>query len=427
MDEENENASDPYGFVLPPDLVVEPELQGPAPRPVPQCVYEGDYVLGLKLLQWSLLTVAALCMVAQFVPFIQNIAWYILPLGYIGWIGVLFMGCYLAAVLYLSRGAGSLKYLVHGQPTVGEILEITKAPTVLHEGTVTHFAFVTSVLLEHPETGKAIMKTISSKNFSIEAEANYQCTLRARDFVTVLYLPESKEAPFQVYGFLGLNYAVKFIREVESPKASAGDVMLGLAVFAAVVGGFAALFTHEIYQPLDFPLNGLTLSIITFGALSGLLLLVAGYRYQRQQKRECKKIEERISRSALSNHVPQRRNVVAKWAAVVAALCGAPLVGGLVAFSGLLLCNGLFDHSEVRHQSVYLQQPKVETYALIVRHYKIRYTMEGEEKKRTLLTSPSGLVLLEHVDAGLATIKQGNLGWPWVAAIVPVEEFDSPS
>lgn len=59
------------------------------------------------------------------------------------------------------------------------------------------------------------------------------------------------------------------------------------------------------------------------------------------------------------------------------------------------------------------------TQSLIFRQYKVKYTLEVETKVRTLSTSPRSLDLLMTSDEGVALVKDGLMGWPWVAAVVP--------
>ena len=409
-------------FSPPPAYALEPEFLEAAPRQIPGFVYDSAYVKKAKQIQRGLLIAAVVCMGLQFVPFIKDLSFYILPLGYVGWLGVALILFYLGAVISLTRGSGPMKYFTHGQPVVVQILELVKQPTVIMNGSETHFAFVAVVQMVHPETGERVVESVSSDNFASDTKARYHTSLQVGDYVTALYLPENKSEPLKIYGFLGFNPEVNYLQLEE--KNSAFTDMVTIVVVALFFGGlFMALYSMERYETLDFPINALTISVVGLGALAGLGCLIGGYLYQRKQQRDQAARNEAALASGGVMELERPPEIgfgkLQQIFITLALIAGAPLMGGLLSGTALLFLNGFLDTSEPRQVPVTLGERFTETQSLIFRQYKVKYTLEGETEERDLSTSPLGLFMLMEGNEGVALVKEGAMGWPWVATILP--------
>ncbi len=409
-------------FSPPADYPLEPELLEETPRQIPGFVYDSSYVKKAKQVQRGLLSAAVFCMALQFLPFVQDLSAYVLPLGYAGWLGVVLILLYLGAVVSLTRGGGPLKYFTHGQPVVVQVLELVKQPTVIMNGSETHFAFVAVVQLRHPDTGELVVETVSSDNFATDTKARYHTTLKVGDYATALYLPENTSEPFKIYGFLGFNPEVNYL-ELEEKNSAFTDVVTAITVVLIVGGLMMALYSMERYETLAFPFNALTVSVVALGAFAGLACLIGGYLYQRKQRREQRARNEAalVSGGVLELERPPEKGFgkFQQMLLMLALIAGASLMGGLLTGTSLLFLNGFLDTSEPRQVPVTLGDRFTETQSFVFRQYKVEYILAGETKTRDHSTSPLGLFMLMGGDEGVALVKEGAMGWPWVSTILP--------
>lgn len=410
---------------------IESELLAPAPRSMPDFVYESRYVKNQKQLQRGLLIAAIICLIAQFIPPLQRLALYVLPLGYAGWLAVALLAGYLFSKLNILRGQGPLRYLTHGEAIVGIVETLVKQPTLVVNGSETQFSFVAGMRVIHPETGEETGIAVASNGLASSEKDRYDTTLKIGDQATLVYFPGKFDKSVKVYGFLDLNPAAQYITKAEKRRSAFEIIGIGLAILA-FCGLILAAFSIERYEPLKFPLNPLSIGVIAAGAIAGLLGLYFGYRHETRaaRTRDLRNAAALAEGRAIelgyepTGFLGKSRSLVLALLLIV----GAPGLCGAITWSTEIFLNGLLDHSEPELVPVRLGDLYVETHSLIFRQYKVEFWMEGQEKKRTLSTTPEQLFVLDGSSTGVAVVKDGFFGWPWVQAILPgnMLQADSP-
>lgn len=402
------------------EYALEPEFHASPPRPMPPFVYRGRYLKRQRKSQRALLIAAVLCAGAQFVPVVQALAVYMLPLGYIGWIGVALMVAYLVSVASVLRGGGVLRYATDAETLPVEVTGLTKQPSVVVNGQESQFAFVVTARAAHPDSGEIVTVEIHSDNYSVYEKVRRQTTLRVGDTVTALYLPGDFEGSLRLYGFLGLNPAVDYVPEMGEIRPLLETAAIAGAV-ALTVALALSLYTMERYTPLEFPLNGFVVAVAAGGALAGLAAVAAGYGLQRRWDRA----RDTRNAAALDEGAPLEVGVPVggRWAGFErrlysgALLIGVPILFAIVTVCSVLFANGYLDRSVPARVPAHIGERYTETHALVFRQYKVDFILEGEEKERTLSTSPAHLQRLGHHTTGEALIRAGYFGWPWIETL----------
>ena len=106
-------------------------------------------------------------------------------------------------------------------------------------------------------------------------------------------------------------------------------------------------------------------------------------------------------------------------------LFGLVMIAGAIALSGVtvvcwcLTANALLDQSASIRQPVQITEMVQVTHAFLFREYKVEYCFLQDQDKRSILTTPQHLSQF-GAPVGMAVIREGWLGWPWVETIEPV-------
>ena len=422
MDETEHTPAEPLHFEPPLDYPLEPVLHEPIPRPVPDFVYQSE---AYRKQQWSergMLLVAGLCLLAQFTPAVQAFSLYILPLAYIGWLGAVLVLVYFAMVAFRLRGDGQVRYLTHGIPVVGQVTDLVKKPTVVINSSEVSFAYEATVTMVHPYSGAVVSETITSEDLPASQKGRYRTSLRVGDLVTVLHLPERADGPFQLYGFLGHDPDARLI--YRDPEVSGiSDTLAAALVVSSIAALILSLVSIERYEPLAFPVTPWTILVVSGTMFLGLFVVGALFLRYRKARRHRAERNALAVESGDAVEIDYEMTGFFAWPRRilygVAIVAGVLLLCGAVSTAGLFFVNGFFDGANPAPVPVRIEERYSETHAMVFRQYKVKYIMEGETKVRTRTVSPEALERLLYVEA-TALVKPGFLGWPWVAAIVPV-------
>ncbi len=153
-------------FMVPRDLRLPPELVGEVPRPIPVEVQEGPLAQKKRSAFWGCLAAAAICLLLSGMPFVDTLALYFLPLGYLLWIS---LGLF-AIAIFAYFGGGALKkaarYVQYGGAGFGRVVELVKYPSVVRHGQPTMHAFQATVQALHPDYDQPVLMQVKSPDFS---------------------------------------------------------------------------------------------------------------------------------------------------------------------------------------------------------------------------------------------------------------------
>ena len=98
---------------------------------------------------------------------------------------------------------------------------------------------------------------------------------------------------------------------------------------------------------------------------------------------------------------------------------GAALLGGATVLCWAMTANALLDKSPARPVPVRITDMIQETTDFIYREYKMKYRRAEDKSDQTLLTTPDNLNQFQ-APIGIAQVRQGRFGWPWVETIDPI-------
>ncbi len=424
-----ENANDvveDVPFVVPESYALEPELQGDSPRPMPQWVDDGRLAKQRRLSRAGFFATGVICLLLSQLPWIDDLAFYFLPLGYLFWIGAV---CLLVGgVQQLSHAfvLGPFRYLRDGVPLVVRILGLVKAPSAIVNGEAAQFAFQAVVDFEDPDSRERVGVELKSSSFSSSKKEATGCSYRVGDYVTALYLPGKYPKTLQLYGFLDLKPDFGLVRQDDSAGGSSFGKLLAeiLAVVVLLFVLFWNVYAYQRFLPIDFDYRAALVPIVVGGLILGggfLALSMLSYR------REKRLLAQRVADSLESGQAIEvgttslwGRSGLYGWGIKAILVVGAPILGGLIAFCWAITANALLDKSQARQESVVIEDMVVTTNAFIFRDYTVKFRLGGSSEARSQWATPSEMaVLMLSQDDAVAEVREGRFGWPWVESLRP--------
>lgn len=418
---EAESPSERIDYDPPSGYPLEPELHGPPPRAIPDALARGPYARRRKAQAIGVATFGALCLLLEGVPGVDRVAQYVLPLGYLGGIGLGAVVTALGMGAALARRLGPFRYVREGLPLVVRVLALEKAPSVIVNGVPSKHAFTARVLFRHPESEELVLTDVKSDDFSSDRKDHYECPFRVGDYVTAVYLPGALAGTLRLYTFLELS-AERCLRR--DPSAAPTSPWKAAALVTIVVALFAALFGNVYafgrFEPLDFEYERALLPMILGGVLGGAVLVWSYVRHRREQTRLAVQAREaaRTGR-AVETGTGFLGGGAQGWFLRVTLAVGAPLLGAVTVLCWSFAANALLDASPARPVSATITGKTMTTHVFIFREYQLEYTLAGSSTKQKLLTTPEHLRELTS-GRGEALVRSGRFGWPWVETVVPV-------
>jgi hypothetical protein len=356
-------------------------------------------------------------------PFVDTLALYFLPLGYLRWIS---LGLFLLA-LFSYVGGGALKkatrYIQYGNARFGRVVELIKYPSVLMHGQPTSYAFRATVQVLHPDSDQPVLMEVKSQDFSSSKKDSVETRFHVGDFVPVVWLPNQFDKTFQIYDFLEATPTASLKRGQTSAKKPLWQVVL-LAI--SVPGLFFVLFWNVYafgrYLPLEFDFSDAIVPAVA-GGLLGLMAVVAVWMATRKRARQTEQRNLDAAAAGKAIEVEHRMGMMRK------SFYGLLIVAGSVLLcAGTFICwcftaNAIFDRSAITTKNVLITDMIQTTHDFIFRDYRLKYRFRDKQKDDELLTTPDHLMEFD-APLGVAEIQSGWLGWPWVKTVRPVKIAD---
>ena len=400
----------------------EPEFTGHPPRAIPDRLLEGPYARRRRAAVSVLVVTGAVCLLLSHAPGLDVLARYVLPFGYLSWIGV---GCLLLAagtyVPYALR-QGAFRYVRDGLPLAVRVSELVKAPTAIVNGAPSQHAFVATVVFRDPETGAPAQANVKSNDFSSARKDAYDTPFRVGDEVTAVYLPHAPMKTLRLYAFLELSPDVNLRpRSKVGGEDSPWKVALLLATIPALfVVLFANVYAYGRYEPVDFDYWRAAVPMALGGVLLGGGLLAGLYLGHRAEQ---ERIRQRAPRAAAAGTAVERGTPFLghgahAWLLRAVLAVGAPLLGAGTAMCWAFMANAWLDASPARIVPATIVDATMTTHAFVFREYELEYRLDESPEKRKMLTTPEHLAGF-HDRRVLAHVRGGRFGWPWVETVTP--------
>jgi hypothetical protein len=411
-------------MVAPPQSPAEPtasdnielpeELRAPPPREIPEAIKQGRLYLKNRAMSWTLAVLGMACVLGDGLPFIQTLALYFLPLEYLLWIGIGLCACAAYAYLGPRELRRAKQYIEQGEAAFGRVTSLVKTPTMVQHGRAVSFAIVANVRLRNPESGVDCLREMKSRSFVNKAK---QVRFRVGDLVPVVWLPGKFERTAQIYDFLEVMPGHD-LRDESTPKPL--WMLIGIAVLLPLFFFVLAWNAYAMgrYEPIEFTVRQ---GILPFGVGASVAFAIMVWIgvVQLAKQREMKRRNAEAVATGGIVEVEAKRGVRTKAAQWVLLPIGAVLIGGVSSLSLCYSANALFDKSAARPVSIFVTEMIQETHEGIFREYKLKYRRAQDPEVHSLMTTPQHLSEFK-VPFGVAQVRSGWLGWPWVETVDPV-------
>ena len=410
-------------FEPPEDYEFEPELRNDPPRHIPSELNQGRYARGRrKGLVVGLLT-GFLCASLSLVPAVKFAALFLLPLAYLGWIGLAIIGITLVGyLLYLFR-KGPFAYVENGSPLVVRICSLVVRPRLIFNGEPTAYECAAIIQFRHPATGQLTVAETVSNEFAATQKGGLTTSYNVGDHATAVYLGSDPDATLRLYGFLDLRPGLGLVkRDDQRPDSLLATATTVLVMFSAIAALFWSFYAYEQYSPLETTTARFAVPMAIGSALFGGLGL---WLMLRDMIKTRNKIDT-ANRVAVAEGKPVELDFAPRgWFGKHGKLMGSVIVLGLLLIGGLtmvsLACtvNALLDSSPPRPQPVMITDMIMTTHSYVLRHYEIKYEFPDDDETRSMLSTPAEMnEFTNHL--GIAMVRDGWLGWEWVESIEPV-------
>lgn len=408
----------PAEINLPDNRELPDELRGPVPREVPPEVKGGRLAQKRRNAIWGCFVAGIVCLAADGLPFVETLALYVLPLGYLFWIGIGFCG--LAALIFFRphQLKKACRYIERGDAAFARVLALVKTPTLVTHGQPTMHAFVARLQMRHPETGEACLREVQSTAFSSSQKEQIETPFRVGDAIPVVWIPGDFDRTLQIYDFLEVMPGRELVRRSKPMPLwqTVGVLLLAAGFFFALLWN---LYAFGRYQPLDFDWlrqGGIPLAIgAVFGlAGAGGIVLVRILERRKMAERNAEAIQ---SGGAVELAVEKRK--IRTLGMGLIAIFGAMLLGGATVLGLCLTANAVLDRSPSKPVAVKVTQKLQVTHSFLFREYKLKYRRAADRHDIEMLTTPQHLSQFV-VPLGIARVRAGRFGWSWVETVDPI-------
>jgi hypothetical protein len=371
----------------PPTYSFEPELTGPVPRPLPDNILNGPYAQDSRKQLMRIFATGLVCFLLPYVPGMQTLSYYVVPLDYLDWIGAAALAIAAGGALHHSLRFGAFRYVKQGQPLVARVTHLG-TQTSAH-GQFTHSAVIA---YRHPETGAVVHTPVQTKAIAPSHAHRYAPPFGAGDYVTAVYLAgKDVEKTIRLYAFLDLSPDVNIRTATDvAPGSSLQTFLKVVALFALFFVLFGNVYAMERYPLID----GAVLPVAVIAVAGGLIvaaLLCVHLRWQQPSH---------------------------GFRQLLGPAFGGLLIGGMSTGCWALMFNAWLDRSPTRTEPAEIVEFWTTTYSFLLRSYQIEYRLDGSPGKHKVLTTVEHMQRFECPHA-VARIGKGAFGWEWRAAIEP--------
>ena len=408
--------------ILCPDKKSLPEeLQGTAPRDVPDWIYECRRIRRPWIASWAavivFLSTVALGANPVGSPWAQIAFWSMFIIGMVGVVGLL-------------TTRRDLRFVRHGMVGASRVLSVRLVPHLEHNGQTIGYQHHLDVELE-TTNGVSMFQEFQGLPIAASERDKVSIGIRHGDQIPVVWLPGEFQKTVTPYAFLAFNADRSLVRDDRGLRTAGawlkklGTALLVLLIFVVLFGN---LFLFMRCIPVDFSIP----VVVTIGVIGGLVL---GSLMMAAIVTECRaedrKAAERNRKAILtggaiehgSSHV-MLTNTWIGWGYRLVIGSGALLIGGLTVVLWTFGLNIWLDQSPGVDRIITILEVRERNDD---RDTEVRFTPVDEPNgnysrtfaRRDLPTVPlfaNGTVVVEW--------HTGRFGWPWVTNFraVPLEE-----
>jgi hypothetical protein len=376
-------------FTPPGGYAFEPEFTGVPPRPLPDSLDNGPYARRTRSIIVRLWAVGLLCLVLPYVPGVATLSYYLLPLGYLGWIGLAVLALAAARTLHYSLRRGPFRYVRDGVPLVARVARLSLEAAPAGHGLQ---AYRATLVYRHPETGALLQSNVKSNDITAVNLSQYEPSFGVGDYVTAVYLPGRKiEKTLRLYAFLELSPDTN-IRRAQPASSPLKNALGAVALVAFLFVLFGNVYALERYAPLDLGPRQVVVPAVVGVVLFGGLFFAAG----RAQGRAPSGAGARVAGLVLSSI----------------------LLGSMSGVCWSFMANAWLDRGPAQARPALVREMWMKTYNYVFRSYEIEYQLAGSQESHRHLTTLDHMHEF-HGRRAVATMRPGAFGWTWVDTIEP--------
>ena len=375
------------------------EFDGEIPRTIPRQLRRGSFQRRRRGHAIIYAVLGSCFMLVANWSVIQNLAFHILPLQYLGWIGFGMIGISLFLVLRNWLSKERYRYVIAGTPFVGRVLQVGDyfTATINPETKAEQIEVQARVAVEYdnPETrGHEYADLISEEKWPIAKQSEYEVTVVPGDYVTLVAMPGKIHESIKLYGFLGLDPSREFLLHRGKPITGVSPftaLLISMAVFACLWLMIGALYVLANCFPLEWnwPI--------------GLAYMAGGFAL-------CSFVGW-----SLSSRESSSANSLSPLTSVVV----FGVFGILTGLLALCLTNSLFDDTEPKFEPITIVNHWQKTHKFIFRDYEIEFTEPGQPNPKKVHITRQNQIRLGPAKLAAKEIRQGALGLAWVRAYHP--------
>ena len=234
------------------DRGLPPELIGPPPRSLPESFNEGRLAQQRRRAFWGYLAAGVACFTLAPLPFVKTLSLYVLPLGYLVWIGLAIFVIGLIAYLRAADLRRAARYIQHGEVSLAPVVELAKTPTLIVNSVPSRYAFVAKLNL-NPDSDEPLVCEVKSKDFMADFKDAVDTRFRVGDRVPIVWMPGELQKTVQIYDFLEATPDACLVRRSLNTITPLWQLVLAAALIPLF---FLVLFWNVYamgrYAPLDF-------------------------------------------------------------------------------------------------------------------------------------------------------------------------------
>ena len=405
-------ASGTQGEELPPDL------RAPAPRPLTDAFAESRVARLRSRALWGCLAAGAHCVSMAPLPIVKTLSLYLLPLAYLPWIGMCLGAIGVVAYAVAPAYRRARRYLTEGHTGFALVVSLAKTCIATVNGQPSVYALRATLNL-NPDIEPPLLVEVQSPQFPTHHKDAVSTRFRVGDRVPILWFPGELEKTVQILDFLEAMPQCELIRGRRAADRPLWKVIANVvAVAAFLLALMWSLYALERYRPLDFGFRQAVLPSTVFGTLGLLAFAAVGVVELRNRRRIGERnVQALASGEAVETLLPMGRFKLIGGGLLM--LTGGALLGGIIGMCLAFTANAWLDSSPPKQVPVTITEMLQTTHNFVFRTYTMKFRRVGAQEDDSILSTP------DHIDQfalplGVALVRQGRFGWPWVETIEPM-------
>ena len=413
--------------------LVEAELLAPIPRDIPDVFWKHGKAAEYKRNAGWLVRIGAALMLLGSLKVVGDFAETFPFLDFAMFAGAIAFAI-AGHVLYLLYGSKKpFQYFVNGKAVAVTINELALVPAQIYNGQVNAYKYVASCSVVNPTPAVSDSFQCESDMISTAEKERLMSAFRVGDTVTALYLKSDPARTMKLYGFLRLRPDIGIVRRTGyQPATVAQRVFEFAAVLLFIAGPIWCLYAMDRFDPVATSRSQWVVTIAGSILGSALLLGLIATENLRKRKERRQKNHAAFHRGEAIETGIENEGIFGSggWTFNAILVLGAMLMSGMFTWTLASTLNSLLDKSPKKSVPVQIVDAEVSE-SILLRVHTASFKFDADEKTLRNAGLPASVRDSEHKLAlpksklaklhqtGIAEVRSGRFGWPWVDTIHP--------